>query len=99
MPNVKIFETFAHLKLPQEKKIGFSRKMVNHTFDTNYDANDTFADHLRLYGDCISSACRAKETPDDLREFEEDTSSYIWYFLAGLLLKLIVKILRVQKRG
>ena len=64
-------------------------KMVNHTFDSNYDANDTVADHLRLYGDCISSVCRAKETPDDLREFEDDESSYIWYFLAGLLLKLI----------
>ena len=63
--------------------------MVNHTFDSNYDANDTVADHLRLYGDCISKdlskACRAKETPDDLREFEDDGSSYIWYFLAGLL--------------
>ena len=58
--------------------------MVNHTFDSNYDANDTVADHLRLYGDCISSPCLAKETPDDFREFEEDGSSYIWYFLAGL---------------
>ena len=67
--------------------------MVNHTFDDNYDANDTVADHLRLFGDCISSACRAKETPDDFREFEEDGSSYIWYFLAGLLLKLIAKVL------
>ena len=65
--------------------VDYSRKMVNHTFDSNYDANDTVADHLRLYGDCILSACRAKETPDDYREFEEDGSSYIWYFLAGLL--------------
>ena len=47
----------------QQKKLAgvdYSRKMVNHTFDSNYDANDTVADHLRLYGDCISSACRAK---------------------------------------
>ena len=67
--------------------VDYSRKMVNHTFDSNYDTNDTVADHLRLYGDCIPF-CGAKETPDDLREFEEDESSYIWYFLAGLFLKL-----------